>query len=124
MTHVTGDIEPYPLNELPPAKLTQEDIDKNAWKYIGYQGFSEFVASDDDFFVLRRSGTLSARVLLALQDRLSELEAELQTLEATYSLKSAPAAHNGSFRQDTHPERRELISSIHRYLKEYSQYST
>lgn len=120
MPNIATNIEAYPLNELSPAKLTQEEIDRKPWKYTGYQGFSEFVASDDDFFLLRRFGTLSARVLLALQDRLSELEEELQTLDATYSLKSAPDAHNGSFRQETHPERRELILSIHRSLREYS----
>lgn len=121
MTHPTTYIEAYPLGEVPPAKLTQAEIDRKPWKYIGYQGFSEFVASDDDFFVLRRFGVLSARVLLALQDRLSELEEELQTLDAMHSLKTAADAHNGSFRQDTHPERRELVLSIYRNLREYSQ---
>lgn len=121
MTHLTTNVEAYPLNEVPPAKLTQAEIDKKPWKYTGYQGFSEFVASDDDFFVLRRFGTLSARVLLALQDRLSELEEELQTLDATYSLKTATDAHNGSFRQETHPERHELVLSILQNLREYSE---
>lgn len=61
-----------PLTEM--QDITHEDRKKQPWKYIGYRGFCKFVASDDDFFVLRRFSTLSSRVLLALQDELSELE--------------------------------------------------
>lgn len=37
---------------------------RKPWKYYGYQAYSEFIASEDDFFILRRFSTVSARVLL------------------------------------------------------------
>ena len=49
---------------------SQADIDRKPWKYTGYQSFSAFVASDNDFFVSRKFAALSARVLLGLQDQL------------------------------------------------------
>lgn len=56
------------------------DYHKKPWKYAGYRDFSSFVASDNNFFILRRFSTLSARVLLALQDELVELEDQLNVI--------------------------------------------
>src|SRR5256885_335977 len=67
--------------------ITREDFRKKPWKYIGYEGFSTFVASDNDFFFLRRFGTLHARVLLSLQDQLVELEQRLKDLEKSHRFR-------------------------------------
>jgi hypothetical protein len=32
------------------AGISPEDLRKKPWKYIGYRGFSKFIASDNDFF--------------------------------------------------------------------------
>ena len=91
------------------------------WKYSGYQSFSAFVASNNDFFVLRRFGDLSARVLLGLQDQLSCLEEGLGVLEKRVREKDAPDIHNGSFRQETQEERQALVCRAKLLLREYSQ---
>lgn len=100
---------------------SQAEIDAKPWKYTGYQSFSECIASDNDFFVLRRFGSLSARVLLGLQDQLSCLELDLKALEKRVREKDAPDIHNGSFRQETQDERQTLLSRAQRLLREYSQ---
>jgi hypothetical protein len=66
-------------HESEPSHVPQ-DYHRKPWKYAGYRDFASFVASDDSFFVLRRFSTLSARVLLALQDELVELEDQLNTI--------------------------------------------
>ena len=100
---------------------SQADVDAKAWKYLGYQSFSAFVASDNEFFVLRKFGALSARVLLALQDELSRLEEQLEALEMRVREKDAPDIHNGSFRQETQENRKALVGQAQRLLREYSQ---
>ena len=102
-------------------KPSQTDIDEKPWKYIGYRYFASFVASDNDFFVLRRFSALSARVLLGLQDQLSRLEDNLEVLEERAREKAAPDVHNGSFRQETQEDREDLICQAQRLLREYSQ---
>ena len=108
-------------SQTPAWTPSQADIDVKPWKYVGYQSFSAFVASDNDFFVLRRFGALSARVLLSLQDQLSHLERDLKTLEESVREKDAPDVHNGSFRQETREDRKALVAQAQRLLREYSQ---
>lgn len=70
------------------------------WKYIGYKVFSRWVASDPSFFVLRRFGTLNARVALSLQDEIAQLEEKLDYMDKTYGDRNTPDAHNGTFRNE------------------------
>ncbi|KAF2107350.1 hypothetical protein BDV96DRAFT_471574, partial [Lophiotrema nucula] len=51
------------------------------WKHICYRGFSEFIASDNVFFILQRFSELTLRVFLASQDELVILEEQLHSLE-------------------------------------------
>ena len=102
---------------------SQKDIDEKPWKYAGYQSFSTFIASDNDFLVFRRFGTLSARVLLSLQDQLSCLEEDLEACERRVRGKDVPDIHNGSFRQESQKDRQELVCRAQRLLQEYSQSS-
>ena len=113
---------PHKMQSLPPAwQPSQADIEEKPWKYIGYRSFSAFIASDNDFFVLRRFGALSARVLLELQDQLSRVEEDLESLEKRVRDEHAPDVHNGSFRQETQIDREALVCQAQRLLKEYSQ---
>lgn len=112
------------MQRLPAGQqANQADIEKKPWKYLGYQSFSTFVASDNDFFILRKFGALSARVLLALQDQLSELEEKLEALERSARDINTPDVHNGSFRHETCRERAALICNAQRCLQKYSQSS-
>ena len=101
-----------------PSKI---EIDQKPWKYLGYQSFSRFVASDHDFFILRRFGALSAQVILALQDELSCLERNLELIEKRQREEHAPDVHNGSFRQETQHDRKKLLLDARPLLREYSR---
>jgi hypothetical protein len=96
-------------------------MQKPAWKHIGYRGFCKFHVSDDDFFILRRFSELTSRVLLAMQDELSEREDELNALELQLSSESAKDMHNGSFRQEGSKERLALIHAIEQRLRSYNE---
>ena len=101
--------------------LTQKEIEAAEWKYTGYRGFASFVSSDDDFFVLRKFGSLNARVILALQDEIVALEQDLAALDDHWSQKTGPDCHNGSFRDDLGSPRSELLrKKIYGKLKDYS----
>lgn len=93
------------------------------WKTIGYRGFSAFLASDNDFLIFRRFGTLTARILLLLQDEITVLEEELEELEALHSSPSSADIHNGSFRQEGLPGRTKILSGIRLKILQYSKSS-
>jgi hypothetical protein len=91
------------------------------WKYVGYRGFSRFIASDHDFFMLRAFSEISARVLLMLQDELVELETKLEGVDGRLSNEAATDVHNGSFREETSSERRDTLIEIDRKLRAYNE---
>lgn len=99
----------------------QDARQQKPWKYLGYEAYAQFIASDDDFFILRRFSYLTARVLLSLQDELLVHEDELAAIEVAVR-KEDLDVHNGAFRSDreTEPKRKELVRVIATKLKEYS----
>lgn len=76
----------------------------------------KWTASDDDFFLLRRFGELSARVLLRLQDRIVQLEEELQRVD-DLCLKNG--SNNGTFRYDPNYGRQRLLDELTPRLEQY-----
>jgi hypothetical protein len=104
----------------------QEEKDK-PWKYVGYKVFSRWIASDPSFFVLRRFGTLNARVALSLQDEIAQLEEKLDYMDKTYSDRNTPDAHNGTFRDDPFngdDDRQNLVKvELPAKLTQYSTFS-
>jgi hypothetical protein len=110
------------VNPKPAVASSISDHENKPWKYIGYRTFTSFIASDNDFFILRRFSTLAVRVLLVLQDELSELEDQLAIIDARLSDPLAPDVHNGSFRQETSELRLELIREIDQKLRSYSEF--
>ena len=103
-----------------PALPSEKDIQDKPWKYKGYQAFSQVIASDNDFLVIRRFGTSNARVILALQDEVSQLEEQLASFEKVYSSKDYEDINNGSFREEPKPERAAITWALKAKLKEYS----
>ncbi|KAF1948719.1 hypothetical protein CC80DRAFT_485693 [Byssothecium circinans] len=91
------------------------------WKTIGYRGFSNFLASDNDFLLFRKFGALNARLLLYLQDEIVQLETTLNALEQHHSRKEADDIHNGSFREDALPHRTQLLSVINIKMRQYNE---
>jgi hypothetical protein len=100
--------------------LTEKEIEEKPWKYIGYDGYASFIASEKDFYILRRFTSLNTRVALALQDQVVILEEQLKELDYGYSRRSAPDLHNGSFRCDRE-DRKALLEEIAHKLSQYSK---
>ncbi|KAK1521062.1 hypothetical protein CABS01_05567 [Colletotrichum abscissum] len=100
---------------------TEKDIEEKPWKYIGYRGYTDFITSEDDFFLLRRFDSLNVRVALALQDEISELEDELEAIDNALSGKTAQDFDNGTLRQDVE-ERSDLIKTISKKLGKYNEF--
>ncbi len=100
--------------------FTEEEIEKKLWKYIRYKGYAKFIASDNDFYIVRKFALLNTRVTLALQDQIAVLETDLDELDAQYSKRDADNPHNESFR-DNREDRTELIEKLTRKLAKYSE---
>ena len=105
----SGDYSRQPPNE----------VELKPWKYLGYKTFSKVIASDHDFLIFRKFGTASARVILLLQDRVSELEERLNCLDDECSSRESGDLNNGSFRDEPMQERADLLADLHRALTEY-----
>jgi hypothetical protein len=95
-----------------------------AWKYVGYPGFSRFMASSNDCLALRKFTSLNVRVLLKLQNNVVELERRLDEMD-NFTM-DLPHNEGGcaSFRLDVNSPREELLGEIDAALEKYSQYST
>ena len=103
-----------------PTPLTEEEIEAKPWKYIGYKGYADFISSENDFYIVRRFGSLNTRIALALQDQVSVLEEQLNELDKEYSRRDAQDLHNGSFRDDRE-DRTTLVEVICEKLMKYSK---
>jgi hypothetical protein len=118
----TGRASTSTRNSIQEAPLTKEEIEKKPWKYIGYKGYSDFIASENDFYILRRFASLNARVALALQDQISLLEEQLDDLDKHCSRRDAEDLHNGTFRDDRE-ERMALVEVIYEKSAKYSTFA-
>jgi hypothetical protein len=97
--------------------LTEQEIQAKPWKYMGYRGYSEFIASDVDFLVLRRFSNV--RIALLLQDQVTEAEEMLRKLDGEYSQRDSEDVNNGTFRDDL-KERQVVTMMLKERLTEYS----
>jgi hypothetical protein len=95
---MTATQNPSPSQTTDSEKLGP-DVKKNAWKHVGYPGFCEFSAINDDFLLLRRFGTLNIRTLLDLQFQITQLESELHYLDE--ACRDDPDDKNTSNRMDS-----------------------
>jgi mannose-6-phosphate isomerase class I len=99
---------------------TVAEAEQKPWKYIGYKGYAEVIASEEDFFILRRFKATSVRVALSLQDQVAVLEEKLAALDEKYSQREYEDLHNGTFRQDE-KERTDAIEKLRQKLVQYSE---
>jgi hypothetical protein len=65
----------------------QNAPDKAPWKYTGYRIFSRWMATDNDFLIVRRFGNLNARIILSMQDDIVQLEEQLNLIHKAVSGK-------------------------------------
>ncbi|KAF2968578.1 hypothetical protein GQX73_g4999 [Xylaria multiplex] len=101
--------------------ILREDIERKPWKYVGYRGYTSFLASEDDFFILRRFNSLNIRIALLLQDEIAVLENKLAKIDERTSKKNAEDVHNGSFRQDS-TSRSVVLSEIRQRILKYNEF--
>jgi hypothetical protein len=95
-----------------------------AYKAQGYQAFSKWMASDNDFFVFRRFESLNANTILWMQYRIAELEARLEQLHK--EVETSEKSHNlrnSSFKWDEtwRPERTVIMGELSGLLLQYSE---
>jgi hypothetical protein len=98
-----------PLTTPGTLPYTRVDASQAPLGHPGYPEFTSFVASDQAFFILRRFSRLSARVLLALQDEIVQLETRLDEIEKCLAHPNLPHVQNGTFRNDTDDKRGRCI---------------
>jgi hypothetical protein len=110
-----------PVSTASQSSLTSQELQERPWKFTGYRRFSQFLASDTDFLVIRRFDILNARVLLWLQDQLCVLEENSERLDKQYSRREAEDVNNGTMRDEL-PDRADMVESIYKKLKEYSRF--
>ncbi|MCJ1424271.1 hypothetical protein MMC29_002158 [Sticta canariensis] len=83
----------------------------------GYPRLAAFVTADPAFAVVRGFKNLHARNILMKQDRLSELEIQLNDVDA----KEDTQLFLSSRRHDQNPERRQLLADIDDALRAYER---
>ncbi len=77
------------------------------------------MASDDDFFVIRKFGCASARATLFLQDQITQLEEELQYQDDLCRQAPKEDADCGTFRHDHWPRRNQILADLASKLERY-----
>ena len=82
----------------------------------GYPTMCKWMASDDDFFVIRKFGEVAARVLLRMQDRIAQLEERLQEQDRRSVMNGLD---NGTFRNEKNLTRDGIMEELTWRLKEY-----
>ncbi len=81
----------------------------------GYPRLAAFLNLDPDFTVLKRFDNLHIRVLLEQQDRLYELQQQLEDCDDRETIQM----NLSSRRQDSNRARREILAQIKTELKNY-----
>ncbi|KAH8803443.1 hypothetical protein F5884DRAFT_682386 [Xylogone sp. PMI_703] len=100
---------------------TNAEIATKPWKYVGYKGYADFIAWDNDFYIFRRFTSLNSRIALMLQDQLSVLELQLEDLDQQYSKKEAGDINNGTFRYDQE-DRTAILQKVYEKLEKYNNF--
>lgn len=80
---------------------------------------SEWMASDTDFFIIRRFEVLNARIILKLQTEICALESHLTYLDRISKYNEAGSAPR-SFLEDDE-ERTDLLERLEKKLDHYSK---
>ncbi len=77
------------------------------------------MASDDDFFVIRKFGRASARATLFMQDQITQLEEELEYEDHLCRQAPKEDADCGTFRLDHWPRRKQILADLASSLERY-----
>ena len=101
-----------------------EEAEKRRWLHMGYRKAAEHMASDNDFFVVRRFATANTRAILFKQARIFQLEKELERLDRpTKCSDQGGFFDNSTVLKDPKPERGRKLEQLWNELKDYSKRS-
>ena len=78
-----------------------------------------WMASDDDFFVIRRFEKLGARVALLMQNQIVQLEDALRAEDTSCTIARGD---NGTFIGDPRPRRQQVMDDLVWRLERYREY--
>jgi hypothetical protein len=84
---------------------------------------TSFVTSDESLFILRRFSRLSARILLALQDEIVQLENKLDEIDRLPAHPTSASMSNSTLKNDTDQDRRGYMKEAEEKLKRYCRLS-
>lgn len=126
-------ISPIPLQQLSPSSTVISEASSlpnkfsHPWKFDGYKAFSTWMASEDDFFIIRRFQNLNARTILWMQDRIVQIEDRIKEIDKEVEdAEMSKQLRNNSLRWDKHnmPERHVLMGELSSLLHHYSEASS
>ena len=103
---------------IPQPSISEKESKR--WKYVGYRGASQWMASEDDFFMVRRFATLNTRVILTKEAQIADLERQLEEKDLMKAPPGAAEYDNSTVLEDYTPDRQNLLARLWRELKEYS----
>lgn len=101
--------------------VSEEEKQKKPWKFQGYPGFSKWMASSEDFLVLRRFGALNARALLLMHDRIARKEELLLKIDEDAQRGPDNLGDSSSLRHEPQEEREKLVDELIPMLQQYSE---
>ena len=102
------------------APISENEKQRKPWKFEGYPSFSKWMASSEDFLILRRFGQLNVRALLLMQDRIVRKEESLLEIDDDARHGSDELGDSSSLRYEPRPEREELMDELIPMLRQYS----
>jgi len=94
-------------------------------RVVGCSDLAKFMASDKVFCIFRRFDKVSVRVLLNIQDEISELEEQLEVLDQTDSqiINSAVFSSLHTRRNDGNEVRKVLLRSLSDRVYAYRKFA-
>ncbi|KAL4808222.1 hypothetical protein BDV18DRAFT_97266 [Aspergillus unguis] len=116
---------------------SEEDMKREPFRYVGYRGYSKFKASAANFAHFRRFDHLNMHVILRIQDRIVQVEEEIENVEFRARQPEAINKNNGTFRdrasrtreelpvdvgKDTGAAREDLLDKAEGLLEKYNGY--
>jgi hypothetical protein len=93
---------------------------RKPWKFEGYPGFSRWMASSEDFLILRRFGQPNIRALLLTQHRISRKEELLLRIDEEAMNGPGELGDSSSLRHDPRVERERILDEQVPLLQQYS----
>ena len=102
--------------------VSEEERLKKPWKFQGYPAFSKWMASSEDFLLLRRFGELNARAMLLMQDRIARKEELLSKIDQGAWRGPDDLGDSSSLRHEPRKEREKLMDELIPMLQQYSEF--